>query len=229
MNWSWGAIQTLTEESLQQDIFDLGESPPPKPKKKSLAGRDAFVEALSYGKIIQSQEWQRNRMVVEVRMTNRLSSLLSQLWSPQPSQPISPCKNTNHPNYPQKHSTWIPEKPVPKYPSPSQLMPYFNIFHLSNPSHPPQAAQRYFSVEEDLLPRGRSSLVWTQATRQWPCRRGARELGQGEGWTTKAVLVVVGILGGWVWKIWCTDTHNSVSNAVWDGLVFSCLDDWLHP
>ena len=73
------AIQTLTEESLQQDIFDLGESPPPKPKKKSLGGRDAFVEALSYDKILQSQQWQRNRMVVEVRMTNRFSSLLSQL------------------------------------------------------------------------------------------------------------------------------------------------------
>jgi len=50
MNWSWGAIQALTEESLQQDIFDLGETSPPKPKKKSLGGRDFFVEALSYGK-----------------------------------------------------------------------------------------------------------------------------------------------------------------------------------
>ena len=136
MNWSWGAIQTLTEESLQQDIFDLGGSPPPKPKKKSLGGRDAFVEALSYGKILQSQQWQRNRMVIEVCMINSLSSLLSQLWSPQPSQPVSPCKNTNHPNYPQKHSTWIPEKPIPKYPSPSQLMPYFIYFtYQTHPIH----------------------------------------------------------------------------------------------
>jgi len=39
----------LTEESLQQDIFDLGETSPPKPKKKSLGGRDVFVKALSHG------------------------------------------------------------------------------------------------------------------------------------------------------------------------------------
>ena len=67
---------------------------------------------------------------------------------------------------------------------------------------------RHFSVEEDLLPRGRPPLVWTQATRQRPCRRGTRELGQGEGRTTKAMLVVVvGISGGWVGIMWCTETY----------------------
>lgn len=67
---------------------------------------------------------------------------------------------------------------------------------------------RHFSVEEDLLPRGRPPLVWTQATRQWPCRRGTRELGQGEGRTTKVVLVVVvGNFWGWVGKFWCTETY----------------------
>lgn len=69
--WTDHAIQALTEESLQQDIFDLGETSPPKPKKKSLGGRDVFVEALSYGlRMLPSQEWQKNRMVIKVFIMN---------------------------------------------------------------------------------------------------------------------------------------------------------------
>lgn len=124
---------------LAAGYFWLGGTSPPKPKKKSLGGRDVFVKALSHG-------------TDPSILRTRHSSLLSQLWRPQPSQPISPCKNPNHPNFnPQKHGGLIPEKPIRKHssPSPSQFMPYFNISHLLNPcNHLGISALRKTSFQE---------------------------------------------------------------------------------
>lgn len=94
-----------------------------------------------------SQEWQKNRMVIEVFIMN------------PPFFPPSSYEALNHPNQPSHVKiTTIPSS-IPrstavysnswknsKYSSPSRLVPYLNISHLSNPSHPPQAAQRHFHL-----------------------------------------------------------------------------------